>query len=289
MIIGFVGTPGSGKTYEAVYKILENLKRGRIVYTNIRGLEDAKCRETIKLYCGLTDYGITKLLKHLDDEEIVNFWLHIEPGSLVVVDEAQNFFNSREWQSQKNNEFARWASTHRHHGYDLVLITQAIERIDSAVRSLLEWCYVYRKINFFGSAVQNQYLCYSYNGEDTSGQPLKKERRHYNKFIFLCYKSYVAADVKELNIMQHVNILKHPVFYALPVVFGVFIYMLFFKSSIATGDPFGSKAVVDNFNKAQKQITSTANDPTVKSLVQGEHKPVLKKETVNGVLTFTYK
>ena len=287
MIIGFVGTPGSGKTYEAVYKILENLKKGRIVYTNIRGLEDDKCRETIKLFCNLTDYSLTLLLKFLPDEDIQQFWLHIPPGCLVVVDEAQNFFNSRAWQSQNNNDFARWASTHRHHGYDLVLITQSIERIDSAVRSLLEWCYVYRKVNFFGGAITNKYLCYSYNGEDTSGQPLKKETRNYNKFIFLCYKSYVAADVKELNIMQHVNILKHPVFYALPVVFGVFIYMLFFKSSIATGDPFGSKKVVAEYEKS-KQKSSISS-----SMIPGKEKETktssLKKEMVNGILTYSYK
>lgn len=284
MIIGFVGTPGSGKTYEAVLKILENLKRGRIVYTNIRGLEDDKCREAIKLYCNLTDFSLTKLLKHLEDEEVPSFWMHIDPGCLVVIDEAQNFFNSREWQTQKNNEFARWASTHRHHGYDLVLITQAIERIDSAVRSLLEWCYVYRKVNFFGGLITNQYLCYSYNGEDTSGPPLKKEKRNYNKFIFICYKSYVASDIKEQNIMQHVNILKHPVFYALPLVFAFFVYMLFFKSSIATSDPFGSKAVLENFTKSQKGIASTEKkDP------ESNKKLTLKAEKLNGVTVYTYK
>ena len=35
MIVGFVGTPGSGKSYDAVKKILFNLKKGRHVYTNI--------------------------------------------------------------------------------------------------------------------------------------------------------------------------------------------------------------------------------------------------------------
>lgn len=257
MIIGFAGTPGSGKTYEAVKKITDNLQMGRVVFTNIDGMNSPECLEMIKTYCGLSDLALCLQLHFLRDDQLADFWMHIKPGCLVVLDEVQKVFSSREWQTAKNNQFASWASTHRHNGFDVVLITQAVERIDSAVRALLEWTYVFRKVNFFGGAVQKKYLCYAYGGDDTSAQPLKKTVRTYDQKIFLCYKSYVAKDVKELGVMQHVNVLKHPVFFAIPIVLILTVYMIFSKSSIGTGDLFGSKqAMTTHIKKPTQQLTT---------------------------------
>jgi len=258
MIIGFAGTPGSGKTYEAVKKITDNLQWGRVVYTNIDGISDPVCLEMIKSYCELSDLALMKQLHFLEDWQVPDFWMHVQPGALIVLDEVQKVFSSREWQTTKNNAFASWASTHRHNGFDVVLISQAVERVDSAVRSLLEWTYVFRKVNFFGGAVQRKYLCYSYGGDDTNAAPLKKSVRTYNPKVFLCYKSYVAKDVKELGIMQHVNVLKHPVFFAIPLVLCFTLYMLFAKSSIATGDLFGSKQVMTSHQRKDNPLASTA-------------------------------
>jgi len=262
MIIGFAGTPGSGKTYEAVKKILDNLQWGRVVYTNIDGILDPQCLEMIKCHCGLSDLALMKQLHFLEEQQLADFWMHIEPGCLVVLDEVQKVFSSREWQTAKNNAFASWASTHRHNGFDVVLITQAVERVDSAVRALLEWTYVFRKVNFFGGAVQKKYLCYAYGGDDTSAAPLKKSVRTYDPKVFRCYKSYVAKDVKELGIMQHVNVLKHPVFFAIPIVLLFTVYMLFAKSSLGTGDLFGSRQAMTAGQSAKpigKPVATTSS------------------------------
>ena len=282
MIIGFAGTPGSGKTYEAVQKILDNLVMGRTVYTNIDGLADPECLEMIKTCCGLSDLAITRQLHFLEQTQLEDFWMHIEPGCLVVLDEVQKIFSSREWQTTKNNQFASWASTHRHNGFDVVLITQKVERIDSAVRSLLEWTYVFRKVNFFGSAVQKKYLCYAYGGDDTEGPPLKKSVRSYDSTVFLCYKSYVAKDVKELGVMQHVNVLKHPVFFAIPIVLFFTLYMLFTKSSIGTGDLFGSKQAMNAYNqrKGNPSATTPAKD-------QPKALATIRATDRGGVLVYT--
>lgn len=262
MIIGFTGTPGSGKTYEAVKKILDNLAIGKVIYTNIDGMFDAECQEMIKCYIGLSDLALTRQLRQLEPEQIVNFWMHIEPKCIVVLDEIHKWFSNREWTEQKNKEFGYWASTHRHHGYEVVLITQNIERVDAAVRSLLEWNYVYRKVNFLGSAVKRQYLCYAYNGDDTNGKPLATSRRSYNPAIFRCYKSYVSNDIKEMAIMKHVNVLRHPVFYALPVLLALTLYMVFFKSSLGTGDLFGTDKVMASYAQKGKQTTTPSKNAT---------------------------
>lgn len=260
MIIAFTGTPGSGKSYDAARKIIDNLRLGRVVYTNIRGMDSPECFEVIKAVTGLADFGLAYHLRFLTPQQVPEFWLHVQPGSMIVLDEVQNDFNARDWQSQKNVQFNAWASTHRHHGYDVVLITQSIQRIDTSVRALIEWTYIYRKMNFFGSLIQKRYLCYAYGGEEVTGPPLSKSTRAYDSQIFLCYQSYVAKDVKELSVMKHINILNHPIFWAIPLVFGYFIYMLF-HSGMIRGDLFG----VEKNIKYSEQIAKRGSGKAVAS------------------------
>lgn len=253
MIIFYEGTPGSGKSYDAVRKILDNLRLGRTVYTNLDGLEVDKCREHIKTYCDLDDYELGRRLIHMSPAETQTFWRIAKPGTLIVVDEAQKYFNSRNWQSKENNEFASWASTHRHHGYDLVLITQNVERVDTAVRTLAEWVYRYKKLSMFGSMGSRRYCVYAYSDCDSSGKPLSKSIKSYDSRVFACYSSYVASDTKELGIQKHVNIFKHPVFLAIPVVLIIFVW-LFSKSSLASGDLFGTKKMLVQADAKAKSV-----------------------------------
>lgn len=276
MITFFTGTPGSGKTYEAVEKIALNLKIGRKVYTNIDGMEDARHQEALKNLAGLNDLQFFEQFHHLGsyvnkdkepdlenepDGKINLAWFHkyCEQGSLIVLDEVQKIFGCRDTRMKHNADFSDWASTHRHNGYDLIIITQNAERVEVGVRSLTEWNYVFRKVNFFGGAVQRKYLCNSFAGEHTDGQPLKKSVRTYNGKIFLCYKSYVSKDIKEQGFMTHVNILNHPIFFAIPVVLGVCLYMVFFKSSFATGDIFG-------VNKVQNRNFALVSEANAKQI-----------------------
>ena len=246
MIYAFVGTPGSGKSYDAVKKVLDNVKRGTRVYTNIEGLDQDEQREFIKIYAGLDDCQLAERLVYVPNNDMLRFWEFVEHNSLIVIDEVHRLFSNRSWDSASNKAFADWASVHRHYGFNVVLITQDIEKVDKHVRSLVEWSYYYRKVNFFGSLVSNRYLRYTYSGDDHHGQAISKEIKPYEKHVFRCYKSFDAKDITESGIMQGVNILKHPIFYAIPVVICALLYFGS-KSSLATGDIFGTK-------KAQKQI-----------------------------------
>jgi len=271
MIFGFVGTPGSGKSYDAVRKVLDNLKAGRVVYTNIEGLDSDRCREFIKIYTGLDDCQLHRQLIHKTDQEMQYFWDFVQPQSLIVIDEVHRLFSNRNWQSQSNQIFADWASTHRHNGFDLVLVTQDIEKVEKHVRSLIEWTYFYRKVNFFGSLVSNRYLRYAYSGDDHHGQPLSKETPSYNPKVFRCYKSYAASDIKETGIIKGVNVLRHPVFYAIPLVLLGVIWMGS-KSSIGTGDVFGTNKAMAQATTSAKKLNSssisstTATQPATDSL-----------------------
>lgn len=267
MIICYEGTPGSGKSYDAVRKILDNLKLGRTVYTNIDGLDGDTEREHIKCYTGLDDYQLSKNLVMLAKNEVYKFWEGTKNGSLIVIDEAHKWFNSRDWQKETNKDFANWCSTHRHYGYDVLLITQNIEKIDSAARGLVEWTYRYKKVNFLGSLVGNTYLCYAYQ-EDASGKPIKKITRQYNKAIFKCYHSYVSKDMTEIGIQKHTNILFHPIFYAIPIMMIVFLY-LFSKSGFAKGQiiPGAASALKMTTEVSTVAVGASKPDGSIKSSV----------------------
>lgn len=279
-IIAFTGTPGSGKTYDSIVKLLDNLAMGRKVYTNIRGINEPLCLECIKSVVGLSDLAMQKQLSFIDDEEVWEFWEHVENGCLIILDEVQNFFGSREWMSEKNKSFGKWASTHRHYGFDLLLITQHIERLDITIRSLVEWTYVYKKVNFFGSLVKNSYICFSYSGYELRGDPIAKKVKQYDKKIFQCYQSYAFKDIQEQGIMKHANVLRHPVFLALPLILVFTIYMIFFKSSFSDGDVFGSKKIV-------KQAVKNTEKITIKETNVTENKNKLTTKNKNHLITLS--
>lgn len=272
MIICYQGTPGSGKSYDAVIKIIANLRKGRVVYTNIDGLGDPVRREFIMKKAGLTEMQLDMQLFHwngnlpVDVQKIESFTKYVEPRSLVVIDEIHKYFNARDWQSEKNKIFCDWGSTHRHHGFDMLMLTQDYEKVDKQVRSLIEYTYEYKKINFMGSKVNNKYITYSYSGEPT-GKWITKSYGTYDKSIFHCYDSYVTRDMKELPVQKHANIFKHPVFYAIPVLILIFV-MLFFKSGFSKGE------IIPGSAKALELTKKTGNKSAVVSSVSGDKKPI---------------
>lgn len=276
MIICFEGRPGSGKSYEAVRKIIDNLRLGRTVYTNIDGFDDPVKRESIKSYCGLDDYELETRLIYLPYHLLHEFWDHVKTGSLIVIDEAHKYFSNRDWQKSSNQEFANWASTHRHYGYDVLLLTQNIGKIDAHVRGLVEWTYRYTKLNMFGSVVQHKYKRESYLGDDITSQPLDRSYYTYDSRIFACYKSFVSQDIKELGIMKHVNILRHPVFFLIPLAFIVSLFFIS-KSSLFTGDLFGTKKKGHSVHNTVKPSVVNVSDIPIKpsnpALVESPIKP----------------
>lgn len=286
MIICYEGTPGSGKSYDAVRKVLDNLKLGRTVYSNIDGLDDPEKREFIKLYTGLDDYDLGTKLICFHARQVYDIYPTVKSGALLVIDEAHKWFNSRNWQKPENTAFADYCSEHRHFGIDILLITQDINKVDAQVRSNIEWTYRYKKINFVGRLISNSYLCHAFQ-EDGSGKPLKTIRKQYEKRIFQCYKSYVAKEMKEQGIQKNTNILFHPIFYVLPVLLIGFVY-LFSQSGFAKGQiiPGASKAVANL--KEKKTVEGQDNETaSVVPPVVSEAVPVASESPIYTALAVT--
>jgi zona occludens toxin (predicted ATPase) len=241
MITCFTGTPGGGKTYAAIVEMVRLLREGRTVYTNVDGHDKEKCRRALGYVAGAPEGQLDGRLVYMDKATTLHFWEVVPNGAVVVLDEVHKIWSSRTYASEGNKAFAEWCSTHRHTGNDVILITQALDKLDGHVRSLIEWTHRCRKVNFLGKMVKRSYLEYVYS-EDDERNCLHKGRKTYEPVYFKCYESYAAKDIKEKGIGKPTNILRHPVFYAIPVVFAIMIYMIFFKSSIGKGDVFGSKS-----------------------------------------------
>lgn len=308
MIIIHEGVPGAGKSFDAVRKILSALKKGRRVYTNIDGMDKPECLEYIANYIQSTRDDLLDQLHFIDKGHIPHFWDFTDSGSLVVIDEAQLYFNSRDFTKTANREFSDWASTHRHHGYDLILITQRAERIDTAVRSLAEFRYRYRKLSFFGSMFDSGFMVYNFIGDDPKHMSYAK--RTYEKEIFPAYNSYVG-DASEQKFHKPPNVFKHPIFYSLPVVFGIFLY--FASSSNLFSSPLDisaknkksspeivEKSPFNPFKTAPAPASAGVEPLNIKTIVSAD--PIIifpvsafitKQETemlmVHGVFIFNYE
>lgn len=69
---------------------------------------------------------------------------------LLVIDEAQLLFNSREWQNIGRQGWLSFFSQHRHYGYDVILVAQFDRMLDRQVRSLIEYDTIHRKVSRAG-------------------------------------------------------------------------------------------------------------------------------------------
>jgi len=261
MIFLHEGNPGSGKSYDAVRRIIEVLKTGRKVYTNIDGLEKPEKRAAIAALVGIDPPLLDSLLVHLNEKETETFWTFCDHGSFIIIDEIHKWFNSRDWGKEGNRSFSDWASTHRHYGYDLCMLTQRASKVDTQVRSLCEWRYFYRRLNMFGSLFHSGYLCYIYSGDDS--KPLSTKRYSYDPKIFKCYDSYKGNAI-EKKVVNAPNILRHPVFIILCLVFAATAY-LFSQSTFASGDILGVSRAKEKIDATMAGIAS-GNKPAGSSV-----------------------
>ena len=267
----YEGLPGSGKSYDAVRKMINQLKMGRRIVTNIDGVQGRNQQECIKHYIDRGDRFLYQKLIYLDSEQVEHFWDYTQPGDLIIIDEAQNFFNSRDWQNDQNRQFGKWASEHRKRGVDLVFITQDMNGVESSVRRLVEWNFRYKKLNMFGRFGAKKYVRFCYFGQSTEAQ--KQKICNYDPQYFKFYQSYFTDEAKELGVEKPPNVFKHPIFFIIPGVLLILGYFIS-QSSFVSGDLFGSQKMLDSVSEKLSPGEAAAGD--LSEAVPG---PVVSPET----------
>lgn len=133
MITIITAVPGSGKTLFCIGLIVDAIKAGRPVYSNIDGLQVDGCHPAP------------------DD------WRDTPEGSLVVYDESQqpHLYPSTAHRGEVKDERLRSMEVHRHTGHDLVFVSQSQSFLHHHIRKLAgEHIHLYRA---FGAKTVTKY------------------------------------------------------------------------------------------------------------------------------------
>lgn len=166
--------PGSGKTLFLLKTVSEVAKKDdrQVYYSGIP----------------LTDQGKEVLgWIELDDPEK---WHELPAGAIIVIDECQRVFPPRRTGTNIPKHVSMF-ETHRHHGFDVWLITQAPRLMDSHIRQLVNKHYHLKRM--FGgkiAALLSWDCCEELpNTTGASARCIDKKKFHYPREVFGWYKS----------------------------------------------------------------------------------------------------
>ncbi|MDD4548096.1 MAG: zonular occludens toxin domain-containing protein [Bacilli bacterium] len=193
MIWLYSGTPGSGKSFHAVSDILGKTKRkekNKVIANFPLAFKTDKQKSNF-IYIDNSDMTIENLTNYAHE----NHKLGIEGQTLVVIDEAQILFNSRDWgsNSKKRMAWIKFFSQHRKYGFNFILIAQFDLMIDKQIRALIEYEVAHMKMNnFFMFIPMTFFLCI----ERWYGQRMKIGHYilRYSKKKANAYNSYETFD-----------------------------------------------------------------------------------------------
>lgn len=215
----YVGPPGSGKSYEAISSVvLPAFRQGRTIVTNIKGVRPDYWRATIEPEKGKELGSITVVDEDFFNDEL-NYPLmskkgevlgdgHIQPGSLIVIDEAYLVFPTGPVHSDDAEREAKggggvtrrmveFIRTHRHFvaadgvASDVVLISQDVMSLHARIRAVAEFVASIRNMRHLGLAkryrvdVFNSWKC-------TKSSMIGSSQRKYALDVFKLYKSFEA-------------------------------------------------------------------------------------------------
>lgn len=137
-------------------------------------------------------------------------WFQLPEGSVIVIDEAQRIFAPRK-QASTVPDYVEQLETHRHGGYDLVILTQHPNFLDHHVRKLVETHHHY--LRQFGTSTVFRYEktgAFDPNSSSEKNAAVRKVLRIDSEY-FGKYKSAEVHTVKR----------RVPLIVFLPIVFAV--------------------------------------------------------------------
>ncbi|NAW64327.1 zonular occludens toxin domain-containing protein [Photobacterium halotolerans] len=195
MINLLIGRPGGGKSYEAVvYHIIPAVQAGRKVITNLP--------LNIAHFQSVFGDGVTELIKIIETdmsdhgninrpfskpEDYKDDWRNESgQGPLIVVDEAHLVLPI----SRTSVEVLEFLSLHRHHGVDILLITQSDRKIHKDVRDMVQLQYRCSKNTALGS--EKTYTRKVQDG--CRGEVVNTSQRTYKASYFPFYQSHTASN-----------------------------------------------------------------------------------------------
>ena len=152
MIELYSGTPGSGKSMDLTRRIYDRVKcSDTLTVLNYKLNEKRMGRCRGKLICTQNEVIDVEFLQWLSDWYFAKKKFR-EGRILLVIDEAQRVFNSRDWNSSVRRAWLTFFAEHRHWGIDVILVAQFDKMLDAQIRALIENEIIHRKVNNAGFA-----------------------------------------------------------------------------------------------------------------------------------------
>lgn len=147
MIRLYSGTPGSGKSLHNARDVINRSRFGKPVIGNFP-CDLSRFKKANYTY--VPNYKLTP-------DYLINYsrtffqGKKIKEGSiLLVIDECQLMFNSRDWQQKGRSDWLSFFSQHRKYGFDVTLIAQFDRMIDRQIRGVIEYEFIHRKLSNYG-------------------------------------------------------------------------------------------------------------------------------------------
>lgn len=299
MIYGLDGVPGAGKTLYFVQKVIaERMKVRDIadnltpvhIFHNIEGFNN----DVLACLTGLSPTIVNEFVHNLTDKEnfqgevvtdekksvqffyarpetvhpvynkkgeLVDYKYELRPvGSIFIIDEAQNYFSSRDFKETYSKTLIPYMTRHRHYYHSIWWASQKIDQVDITFRRNTEQIYFLENLAskaLLGGLEKCQISVYeSYLGIESGVPPLAKSVYAYDKRFYKCYKSHVC-EISGLKENRQIN----NIWRASRGLKIVLALLLLFGAIIAYKFTFGETF----FQIAQKPIAQATPAPSPQS------------------------
>jgi hypothetical protein len=144
---------GAGKSYFAVDRLMPHWVQGGTAFvSDTVVIHWEECKRYAKQRAGvvLEDDQFRAIssvdLQHLHEVTLPG---SVELPVLIVVDEAQDAFNARDWSDKSKRPFFSWLCQSRHDDNDVVILSQAAANVDKQVRRLCTYIWIVRNTEYF--------------------------------------------------------------------------------------------------------------------------------------------
>lgn len=193
------GRIGGGKTYSATEIMAEHLAAGGSVYSNIEvNFKGMKKLVGLRFGCDVDPDQI-----NLIEREDVQIWYNLirwgvyGQSVLVVIDEAQLFYNSRDFKKtyDEHKGMLEFLTQSRKAWVDLIFITQIASNIDKQFRDLAQFRVEIRdmahiKFPIFGTLLKNYFAEITFDYANSAGGRAKVLSSRFKRKETLVYNAY---------------------------------------------------------------------------------------------------
>jgi len=157
----YYGKIGDGKTYHVLAnEVVPAARKGRKIYTNLDGLNVRRLSQYVDREVDVVQWDKVEDIRaafNLDQDDKEGSSLTVDRGALLIVDEAQMVFDSRQWRDTGPGVL-RLCEYHRHFGLDIVFVTQSPGRLDKSLCRLANESLHVKNLRFLGSMFGKRYV-----------------------------------------------------------------------------------------------------------------------------------